>query len=426
MCNRRIWKGRAKHLLTIVLVLAGLALARPVAAGTITVAWDLMTLSNVTGYRVYVGTRSQSYSQTFDVPADQAFFIFRSAFMGTRYYFAVAAQFDNATYGPRSAEVSSVGTRTVAGSLPDGARVSDSVLASDCAADCFVVTDVAGGLSEITSLAVASDGSVFAVEGGRRVVRLVGGAAVPAFEAEPGTVLRDIALDPQYDTTGRVFVSLLRATDRASGDIEVLRLRHVEGRLGEPATIVTGLSVPLGATVPFAVGDDGLVYLALPALTDRTPYSAAVLAFDQDGRVPADQRSPVVARGFDEPADMAWDAQSRSLWLVGRSGGAEGQLMSVSRTGDGGVASTVVAAGETATAVAVASGAARRLLVASGVDLIEAAPGTTDSTRIPLDGYGAPVAVASGAGARYVATRDEGGTGDRVLKVEDGSARAAR
>ena len=399
-------------------------LARPAAAGTITVAWDLMSQPNVTGYRVFVGTSSRTYSQTFDVPADKDFFIFRNAFMGVRYFFAVAAQFDNAGYSPLSLEVSDVGTRTVGGSLPDGARVQDPRLAPDCGADCFVVSDVMSGLGEIGSLAVANDGTVFAVEDGRRVLVLRGGAAVTAFEAEPGTRLRDLALDPQFDATGRVFLSLLRPNDRAGTTLEILRLRSVSGTLGEPATIAGGVSVPLDAVLPLAVGDDALVYVALPALTARHPYSASVLAFDQDGRVPAGQRSPVVARGFDRPIDMAWDAQARAVWVAGTDEGSDSQVRLVSQAG-GAVAVSNVAAGETAAALAVAPGA-RRLLVAAGVDLIESAPSGADSLRISLEPYGSPVAVAAWAGARYVAMRNEGAAGSRVVRVEDGGVRDAR
>jgi len=427
MWNRRRGED-LKYLLVIVFVLAALGLfARPSAAGTITVGWDPMTEANVTGYRVYVGTSSRTYTQTFDVPADKDFFIFRNAYMGVRYFFAVSAQFDNATYGPRSGEVSAVGTRTVDGSLPAGARVPDPALAAECAADCFVVTDIARGLGEISSLAVTSDGLVFAIERGRRVVVLRGGEAVTAFEAEPGTTLRDLAVDPRFETTGRVFVSLLRAHDGRSGALEVLRLRHLAGTLGEPSTIVAGPTVPLAASAPLALGDDGLVYVALPALTARHPYSAAVLSFDQDGRAPAGQSSPVVARGLDEPADMAWDTQSRAVWLVGRDAGSDVQLVSVSRTAAGAAVSILVGTGENAAAVAVASGTVRRLVVAAGVDLIEAVPGTADSLRISLEAYGAPVAVAAYGGARYVATRSEGANAAyRVLKVEDGSTAATR
>src|SRR5690349_9952953 len=232
--------------LIMFLVAAGFGLlARPAAAGTITVAWDLMSDPDVTGYRVFVGTSSGVYTQTFDVSASSDFFIFRNAFMGVRYYFAVAAEFDNEGVGPRSEEVSAVGTRTVGGPLPDGARVPDQSVASECGADCFVVTDVASGLGDVSSITVANDGTIFAVEDGRRVVVLRGGAAVTAFEAAPGTTLRDIAVDPQFASTGRVFLSLLRPHDRTAGELEVLRLRYLGGTLGEPAVIVGAISVLL-------------------------------------------------------------------------------------------------------------------------------------------------------------------------------------
>jgi hypothetical protein len=407
------------------LVFAGLLAAAPAAAGTITVGWDLMTEANVTGYRVYVGTRSGSYSQTFDVPADKDFFIFRNAFLGVRYYFAVAAQFDATAYGPRSLEVSSVGTRSVA-AMPDGARVSSNNVLADCVVDCVVVKDLARGAGDISSLAVTPDGTVLAVQDGRRVVAIRDGVVSTAFEAAGGTLLRDIAIDPQFASSGRVFISLVRPLDRANGEIELLRLRLLAGALGEPATIVSGPPVPLSASVPFAVGDDGLLYLAIPALISRHPYSSALLAFDEDGRLPAGQGSPIVARGLDEPLDMAWDAQTRTVWLIGRNGGSDVQVLSLSRTGAAVNLMTVDAA-EAAPALAVMTGAARRLLVAMGVDLLQVAPGTSDSVRISLDGYGTPVAVAALGAVRYVATRPDGAAASyRVLTVEDGAGGTTR
>ena len=422
MTKRRVDPPR--RLLLILLMVAGVGLlARPASAGTITVAWDLMSDADVTGYRVFVGTSPRVYTQSFDVSAKSDFFIFRNAFMGVRYYFAVAAEFKDEGVGPYSEEVSAVGTRTVGGSLPAGARLPDQAVATECGADCFVVTDVASGLGDVSSIAVANDGTVFAVEDGRRVVAFRGGAAVTAFEAAPGTILHDIALDPQFDATGRVFLSLIRPYDRAAGHLEVLRLRFLAGTLGEPAAIVGGIPVPIEAAVPIAVGDDALVYVALPALIARHPYSASVLAFDQQGRVPAGQRTAVVARGLDQPIDMAWDAQTRAVWLAGRDAAGAVQLLQVSQAA-GAVAVPSLTAGEPPAALAVSSGA-RRLVVAAGVDLVEASPGGADSLRIALDAYGSPRAVAAWAGARYVAIRDEGDR-SRVVKVEDGSLPAGR
>jgi hypothetical protein len=220
-------------------------------------------------------------------------------------------------------------------------------------------------------------------------------------------------------------VSLVRPLDSMNGDIELLRLRFLAGALGEPATIVSGLTVPLSSSVPFAAGDDGLLYVTMP-LISRHPYSSALLAFDQDGRLPAGQSSPIVARGLDEPLDMAWDAQTRSLWLIGRNADSDIQVLALSRTGDV-VQLMAVDPGEAAPALAVMSGATRRLLVATGSDLLEVAPGTSDSVRISLEGYGTPVAVAASGAARYVATRTNAADGSyRVLKVEDGANGATR
>jgi hypothetical protein len=414
-----------RRFFTFLLAACFCVLARPAAAGTITVAWDLMTDPEVTGYRVYVGTSPGNYSQTFDVSADEDFFIFKSAFMGVRYYFAVAAEFEDSRFGARSLEVTAVGTRTVSGGSPGRVRVGDSHESAGCGVDCYVVDEIAGNRGEISALAVAPDGTIYAVESRRRVTVFRSGTATTAFEAAPGTSVHDLVLDPRFDATGRVFVSLVRSHDSASGAVEVLRLRDVGGRLGEPATIFAGVSVPLTADTALAAGGDGLVYLALPALLNRHPYSAAVLAFDQDGRVSAGLRSIVIARGFDHPVDMGWDPQTQSAWLIGSNGGAETQLLPVSTRGPGTALSNVVGQGETAGGLAVDPGATRRLLLAAGVDLIEVTPGTSDSLRISLEGYGVPVALTAASGVRYVATRSDDAFGTfRIVRVEAGGGNA--
>jgi hypothetical protein len=415
-----------KHFFTLLLTVCFCVLARPAAAGTITVAWDLMTDPEVTGYRVYVGTSPGNYSQTFDVSADEDFFIFKSAFMGVRYYFAVAAEFEDSRFGARSVEVTAVGTRTVSGGdSPGRVRAGDSARPSDCGVDCYVVDEIARDRGEISALAVAPDGTIYAVENRRRVTVFRSGIATTAFEAEPGTTLHDLALDPRFDATGRVFVSLARSHDSATSAVEVLRLRDVGGRLGEPATIFAGVSVPLSADTTLAAGSDGLVYLALPALLSRHPYSAAVLAFDQDGRAAAGLGSIVIARGFEHPVDTGWDPQTQSAWLLGSNAGAETQLLPVSTRGLGTALSNVVGEGEEAGGLAVAPGTSRRLLLAAGVDLIEVTPGASDSLRVSLEGYGVPVAVTAASGVRYVATRSDDASGTfRIVRVEAGGGSA--
>ena len=75
--------------------------------------------------------------------------------------------------------------------------------------------------------------------------------------------------------------------------------------------------------------------------------------------------------------------------------------------------------------LAVDSGATRRLLLAAGVDLIEVTPGTSDSLRVSLEGYGVPVAVTAASGIRYVATRSDDASGTfRIVRVEAGGGNA--
>lgn len=420
----------AKRLLIVVFTVALGLMAAPGSAGTITVGWDLMDDPKVTGYRVFVGTAPGRYTQQFDVEADRSFFIFRSAFMGVRYFFSVSAEFDNTTYGPRSVEVTAVGTRTVGGDRPDGSRVGDDV--SGCAADCYVVSTLARDLAEVSSLAVSNRGLTFAVEGGRRVVTFLDGAPVTVLTAQPGTTLQEIALDPAFDDTGRVFVTALRQRDGSSAELDVLRLRYLAGALAEPAAIATGVAVPSGATVPFSIDRDGLLYLAVPVATGRGPYSSSVLAFDQDGRVPAGSRgsSPVVATGLDHPEDLAWDDQPGLLWLAGRNTGGVSQVLAVSRSGTAaGAAAAVLGESDVVQAVAVASGATRRLLIGAGVDLIEASPDGSDVLRVPFDEHGEVVAAASIAGGGHVvAVRRDAVSGPvyAVLRVESGLARVTR
>jgi hypothetical protein len=79
--------------------------ARSAAAATLTVMWDPSADSNVSGYLVYVGTQSGTYSNTYDV-GNATSFAYPSATAGQSYYFAVAAYYPGPVIGTRSPEVS--------------------------------------------------------------------------------------------------------------------------------------------------------------------------------------------------------------------------------------------------------------------------------------------------------------------------------
>ena len=147
--------------------------------------------------------------------------------------------------------------------------------------------------------------------------------------------------------------------------------------------------------------------------------------------MPAGRRpsTPVIAPGLDHPEDLTWDDEAGVLWLAGRNEGAVSQLLAVSQRGTGPVAPNVLQASESVTAVAVAPGRSRRLLVGAGVDLIEATPDGTDVQRIPFDEHGEVVAIASlPAGGSIVAVRRDSLSGPTfsILKVEAGVERFTR
>jgi hypothetical protein len=78
---------------------------------SITLAWDPPLETGVAGYRVYVGTRSGLYSESYDV-GNSTLFTYENATAGRRYYFAVAAYASGALEGPRSSSVNTVARAT--------------------------------------------------------------------------------------------------------------------------------------------------------------------------------------------------------------------------------------------------------------------------------------------------------------------------
>ena len=80
--------------------------ATQAAAQSINLQWD-PTQGTIAGYRVYVGTTSGSYSQSFDV-GNHTTYSFLNPQPGVRYYFAVTSYDANGQESPYSNEVSAV------------------------------------------------------------------------------------------------------------------------------------------------------------------------------------------------------------------------------------------------------------------------------------------------------------------------------
>jgi len=80
----------------------GVFVARPALADTLNVAWD-PNAESVSGYAVYIGVQSGTYSQRFDVGGVTTF-SYANATAGQNYCFAVAA-YTGSGEGPKSGEV---------------------------------------------------------------------------------------------------------------------------------------------------------------------------------------------------------------------------------------------------------------------------------------------------------------------------------
>ncbi len=96
---------RARAIACFCVVLA-FAAARPVAAETLSLAWDPSGASGVAGYVVYISMQPGGVgAATYDV-GNQTSFDWNGALAGQQYYFSVAAYSPGPVLGPRSAEIS--------------------------------------------------------------------------------------------------------------------------------------------------------------------------------------------------------------------------------------------------------------------------------------------------------------------------------
>jgi len=435
MGHRRVAKGgRLSVLVTAAAFVAGVVVAGPASAGSITVAWDPNPGPEITGYRVFVGTSPGTYTETFDVAASLTSFTYTAATNGVRYFFAIAAQIDEIV-GATSREVStdqisSLGISAGESRLSPAAGIS-SLAPAPCREDCVSVLGAVA--AEVSSLTALPDGGLLYVEGGERVVVQTENTRGLLLHAAANEQFAGAALDPQFASNGLAYVSVLRPRDAETMELEIVRHRYVAGALGEPATVVSGITVPVGRAAPFAVGDGGLLYVAAPASQSRRDaYASSLLVFDRDGATPQGTASPVVAAGFDSPSSLAWDSQKKRAWLAGQDRAGVATVKVIRRTvvdGRQGAADALDAATTEAAvmqhpivAIAVRPNA-EGLVVATDRDLVALALDGSAPHRVDLEAYGSPIALSVGAGGeRYVAIRRRPADGGGVvlLRISDG------
>jgi hypothetical protein len=386
--------------------------------------WDQNLEPNVTAYRVFVGTSAGSYSETFDVPGSQTSFVYSSAARGRRYYVAVAAQVDNAVWGPRSSETS--GTAASSSTPGESSRFSTSHaqalngnLETGPTGNPLVTSAsidvVATGLAPVSAIAVSEAGVGLFVEGGHTVRAFdpQGIRAEPALTLEDDVQIRDIALDPAFDKTGRAYLAASRTHRERGREVTIERHRLVGGGLGEALAVVPGLEDHPASRTVLAVAHDGRLAVA---------QSGVVLAFTGDGRVPETLASPRLGDGPLEPASVAWDAAGQAVWLTGRNAAGA----TVERLGGSAPARNVMRLpAMLADAVPVAHVGTSGYVGIAGASVeavMEFDPASGAATRMPVDlsRFGRPVHVVSKAGAWYVvlrATSDNGTTIDTVIRV---------
>ena len=294
---------RARALVSVLCLLAGTGTAH----ASITLAWDPSPDAGVAAYRVYVGTESGAYSETYDVDVQQTSFVYSDTAPGIRYYFAVASIGSSGEAGWPSDEVSGLDTSLgrVTSLSPDPLTPRSSSLREKVCTDtgtgaCYDATVLATGLGSLSALTPTVDGRLFFIEDRRRV-RVLSHSGMSEVALETRRDIATMALDPTFVQTGLVIVAESEPDAGPMHELRIVRYRELNGTLGEGAAVVTGLELAQGALAPIAVDSDRRIYVALPAASgERTgdPYAGHLLWFNADWTVPAGARggSPGLTR----------------------------------------------------------------------------------------------------------------------------------
>jgi hypothetical protein len=274
-----------RSLALLAAVLCALA-GRPASAGTISVAWDPVTVSDLAGYRVYYGTSPTSYAQSVDVGN-----VTQTTLSGltdcTTYYIGVKAYdtagnesttFSNQIQGwsrpvvtsstPSAAEVGRTLTLTIAGSnFQAGAAAAfantgitvNSATVNACGQVTLNVTIGASATAGVTSLDVTNADGVFGTGSGIFTVQAAVAPTVASTTPADGATGVSVAVKPTV-----TFSEAMLATSITSATVKLLD--------------DTGAAVPQGAGSP-SLSADGLTATLTPAanLTQGKMYKIQVV-----------------------------------------------------------------------------------------------------------------------------------------------------
>ena len=252
---------------------------------------------------------------------------------GGRHSLELTASFGSFESGRSTPLTISIASLTfVTSSLPEtsaAAPPAEPVVSclSSLPGECYEAQVVASGLGALNAIAATRDLAFVVEEHARiRTIQKDTLATQAALVADAGTRILDLAIPPDFERTRTVYVSWSESSPNGNEVLQVTRYRELHGVLGEGATIVAGLPLPVGGSAPMAIDEAGLIYLALPSLDSASGVMPAaadlghfILRFRGDGSLPAENpvQSPVIAQGYGRPSAVQWSQGARALWLSG-------------------------------------------------------------------------------------------------------------
>jgi hypothetical protein len=233
-----------------------------------------------------------------------------------------------------------------------------------------------------------------------------------------------------------VFVLSVDAPAPAQESISIVQFTELQNRLGQGATIVTGVAAPSLATTPpssdaFLAQSGGFLYLATTrrAAAMNVSPGAGLLRFTNDGRTPWDagQISPAFDRGFARPTAMTFDPAARRIWMAGidDDGGTALRWIDVDRPSDAATAGSLpLLPGARLTALAVIAAApgsnSRYLLSLDSAGAIRrhllTGPVIGEAQQLQFP-YGAPAALTGSADGRLYIVIESGSRQDPVWEL---------
>jgi hypothetical protein len=194
---------------------------------------------------------------------------------------------------------------------PDGAGSLRRACVRDVAT-CFAVDSLAVGDAPIGGVTPLPDGRVIYLEGTQRLrvwsASGISDAYASAAEGVGPTSIADIAVSSSFARTRLVY--LAEVTERVGRTrlLDIVRLREVDGLLGERAVLVRGLELSGAGPAALHVGSDESLYVAMAGGEALAAGSGLILRFDERGGALGNvaMHSPVWAVGVGSPAGLAF------------------------------------------------------------------------------------------------------------------------